>query len=329
MVASRNPKPILSVLLTSHNGADKLATTLPALIRALVKIDSYELIIIDNASSDNTAKVASEAADCVNPIVISEPRKGKSYALNRGLEAARGGLIIFVDDDIRPDENWLTAFCEAATKYPKNNLFAGQIRPDWQAPPPAWLQHLTDTGRSFGCTPIEHLEGPCDYTLAKGANLMLRRSPVLENMRFDEGPQNYGTHSNKGAHGGEDTKFAYDILGSDDNELIYIPSAVVFHAINKKEMRLSSVLTRYKKIGKSRAYRLHLIGKSGDISGLGKVLRRSIKALFYALTMNSKKAAQNGVMSARFLGEWLADRQIRKTKRSGELTSPMCLGLQK
>lgn len=283
-------------------------------MKALDNFDSYEFILVDNASTDNTTQIAAQIATAANPTIISEPRKGKSFGLNTGISVANGEFIIFIDDDIRPAAGWLEAFYDAASRYLDKDLFVGQIRPDWQSSPPQWLQHLTDRGRSYGCTPIDRPEGAYSYAQAKGANLMVRRSALREGVRFDEGLQNYGASPNQGGYGGEDTKFAYDVLNGRESDLIFIPAATVFHAVTKNEMRLGSVLRRYRNIGKSRAARLHLIGKAHDVTGPAKIVAKCLKAILYAIVLDTNKAAQSGAAAAQCFGEWIANRQIMKSK---------------
>lgn len=296
----------ISIILTSHNGASKLKRTLPAIFEAMKKIDAAELILVDNASTDGTAQSLAGHTYESDVRIITEPRKGKSFGLNRGLDAARGRLIVFADDDVRPVESWLKAYRDASARYPDHNVFAGQVRPDWPHASPGWLRYLTDIGSSYGCTPLDREEGPCDYMQAKGANFMIRRS-ALEGTRFDEGNCNYGA---PGSVGGEDTQFIYEILRGDQMSVVFVPDAMTFHAVKPHEMRLLEVLRRYRRIGCSRAARLHSLGKAHELPNFSKVIKRALKPIVCAATLNLNDAARHATRAAMCYGEWMGGKSL-------------------
>jgi glycosyltransferase involved in cell wall biosynthesis len=89
----------LSVIVPAHNGERVLADTLPALRRSTLDRAGWELLVVDDASTDGTAAVARAHADRIVPLA-GRPR-GPAYARNRGVESARGDVLVFVDADVR------------------------------------------------------------------------------------------------------------------------------------------------------------------------------------------------------------------------------------
>ena len=91
-------KPRLSVIVPAFRGANVLPLSLSALMRSELPRATWELIVVDDASPDETAIVAARYADTV----VRLPRKpsGPAYARNRGAEAARGEILVFVDADV-------------------------------------------------------------------------------------------------------------------------------------------------------------------------------------------------------------------------------------
>jgi GT2 family glycosyltransferase len=91
-------KPRLSVIVPAFRGANVLPLSLSALMRSELPRETWELIVVDDASPDETAIVAARYADTV----VRLPRKpsGPAYARNRGAEAARGEILVFVDADV-------------------------------------------------------------------------------------------------------------------------------------------------------------------------------------------------------------------------------------
>ncbi|HSJ07817.1 MAG TPA: glycosyltransferase [Longimicrobiales bacterium] len=97
------PGPDLSVVVPVHDGVAVLARSLPALAASDLPRQAWELIVVDDASTDDTARLAEAHADAV--IRLDGPPRGPAFARNRGAAAANGDVIVFVDADvcIRPD----------------------------------------------------------------------------------------------------------------------------------------------------------------------------------------------------------------------------------
>jgi GT2 family glycosyltransferase len=209
-----------------------------------------EFIAVDNASTDGTRGFLEGYRGALPLTVLSEPRQGKSYALNKALGAATGDLIVFVDDDVLPDDDWLLAYAQGAARHPQIDLFAGQVRHYWQKKPPRWLLRLAEEGRSYAGTPIDQPEGPVDANFFKGANLMVRR-PVVESVKFSEQPgMNFaGTAASAG---GEDTGFVREAL-SRGHQALYVPGACIRHIVRPSQVGIYPVFQRYLRIGRSMA----------------------------------------------------------------------------
>ncbi len=94
----KNSQPKLSVIVPAYQGAHVLPMSLSALLRSDLPRESWELIVVDDASTDDTAIVASRYADTVVRLPLKP--SGPAYARNRGAEAARGEVLVFVDADV-------------------------------------------------------------------------------------------------------------------------------------------------------------------------------------------------------------------------------------
>jgi len=93
----------LSIVVPSRNAVSTLPAALAAIRASKLSRDDYELIVVDDASSDASATVAARHADMV--IRLRGRPLGPAYARNRGAELARGDIVVFVDADVlvRPD----------------------------------------------------------------------------------------------------------------------------------------------------------------------------------------------------------------------------------
>src|ERR1044072_6930607 len=97
-----------SVIIATYNRAEELVKTLESL-KSLESTGPWEVIIVDNNSSDNTREVVLERIDSF-PVplrYIMEKEQGRSAALNAGIRAAQGEILAVTDDDVRVDPKWL------------------------------------------------------------------------------------------------------------------------------------------------------------------------------------------------------------------------------
>jgi glucosyl-dolichyl phosphate glucuronosyltransferase len=129
-----------SVLICTYNRANLLRETLDSLA-AMRSPRTWEVVIVDNNSTDGTRQVVAEMAPIfpVPLLYIFEGRQGKSHALNTGIEVCRGGIILFTDDDVRVPSNWIDAACDALGDDSAADYAGGPVRPIWGATPPRWL----------------------------------------------------------------------------------------------------------------------------------------------------------------------------------------------
>jgi GT2 family glycosyltransferase len=114
------PTPELSVIVPVRNGADSLPPLLRSLEAQTLPRERFEVIVVDNDSSDGTADVA--AAHGAH--VVSEPIANRSRARNRGAEAASTSLYAFTDADCVADARWLESLLACADRAP---LVAGEV----------------------------------------------------------------------------------------------------------------------------------------------------------------------------------------------------------
>ncbi len=104
--------PYVSVIVPAYNAAATLPLCLAALAAQDYPREEYEIIVVDDGSTDATAEKASAAG----VRVISQPNAGPAAARNRGAEAARGELLLFTDADCAPTPGWLRALTVALSE---------------------------------------------------------------------------------------------------------------------------------------------------------------------------------------------------------------------
>jgi len=103
-------RPLLSVIVPVKGGESVLAGTLPVLVASDLPRDRWELVVVDDGSTDATSIVAASFADVV--VRLAGNSHGPSYARNRGVEVSRGDVLVFLDADVRVHPDTLRLFAE-------------------------------------------------------------------------------------------------------------------------------------------------------------------------------------------------------------------------
>jgi glycosyltransferase involved in cell wall biosynthesis len=123
------PEPQVSVIIPARDAAPTLGRTLEAL-RAQEFAGEFEVIVVDDGSRDDTARIAAAHAPLVSLIQLKESG-GPGAARNRGARAARGPVLAFTDADCFPTPEWLAEGCEALADA---DLVQGRVEPDPSVP---------------------------------------------------------------------------------------------------------------------------------------------------------------------------------------------------
>lgn len=131
--------PKLSVVVCTYNRAGLLEGCLKSLAEQSADISGYEVIVVDNNSTDKTQEVANSfIKKYPNFRYVKEPEQGLSHARNRGVKEARGEIVAFIDDDAIAEKNWLSAIL-FAFEDPSISCIGGRIELLWLAERPDWL----------------------------------------------------------------------------------------------------------------------------------------------------------------------------------------------
>src|SRR5579864_5619321 len=128
-----------SVVIPTFNRADELRKTLASLAK-INRPGTWEVIVVDNNSSDTTRQIVTDAAADfpVELRYLFEPQAGRSAALNAGIKAAQGTIVATTDDDVRFEPDWLQE-AAAALEQEHCDFVGGKVLPIWGSPKPAWL----------------------------------------------------------------------------------------------------------------------------------------------------------------------------------------------
>lgn len=226
-----------SIVLATRDRRESLAATLSALdaLRTPPAF-TWEVIIADNGSTDGTADLVTGGARHRFPLRrITEPRRGKSRALNAAIRAAAGEVIAFLDDDVRPAPDWLERIFRPLAEHGADavtgtvRLAPGRLRPWMSATHRAWLAETTPGGDGVG------------------ANLAIRRQTLAVVPRFDPelGPGALGLR--------EDTLFLAQLRAA-RLRVVAAPEAVAEHHFDETRLDRAAWLRHAAAQGRSEAY---------------------------------------------------------------------------
>ena len=270
-------RPRITVVICTRNRATQLAVMLASLCELTVPAGLvWEICIVDNGSSDNTAEVVDRFADRLPVRCVREEEPGLSNARNRGVESAHGEYICWTDDDVELDREWLAAYSAMFDEHPEADIFGGRIIPMLQGNTPAWfakLQHrwpltVLMAKRDFGPDPV-----PLDLDAGVtpwGANYAVRTS---SQRRFRYDPQ-LGVSSNQ-KRLGEEAEVIFQMMRAGASGF-WTPGALVHHLIPEKRQTLSYVFEYFSAAGETVAY---LDATYGDSHHMSRTKDRSLSNL--------------------------------------------------
>ena len=118
------PPHLLSVIVPARQAAECVARTLDALDRSELPREQWELIVVDDASTDSTSVAAAGFADVLVRLPGGQPF-GPAYARNRGADFAHGDILVFIDADVRVRQNTLTGFLSTFRNEPDVSAVIG------------------------------------------------------------------------------------------------------------------------------------------------------------------------------------------------------------
>jgi len=129
----------VTVAICTLNRAESLRRTLASLAMRVGGDLAWELVVVNNNSTDHTDAVIAECRERLPLRREFEPLQGHSNARNRAIAAARGEYIVWTDDDVIVGAGWLAAYAEAFRHWPDAVVFGGRIKPRYEPPVVRWV----------------------------------------------------------------------------------------------------------------------------------------------------------------------------------------------
>ncbi len=224
----------LSLVIPTHNRAEQLLVALRSVVRQSADPASWECVVVNNASTDDTeerfAAFAAEHAG-INLRMVFEPEPGVSHARNRGLSEARADLLAWIDDDERIGEHFIAAYLDFFDAHPGASVAGGRIVAEYPAGRPRWMSKYAempvanpmDFGPAVRPFPLGRVPG--------GGNMAFRRSLAMRYGGFDVALGRVGRE----LIGGEENDFFERLLRGGET-IWYVPGAVMWHIIPPEKL---------------------------------------------------------------------------------------------
>jgi glycosyltransferase involved in cell wall biosynthesis len=218
----------LSVIIPTHNRAEILEKCLQHLHNSQFPKNKFEIIIIDDASTDNTQQVVEKAKE-TNPNInyFKQKKAGQGVARNFGVTQAKGNVCVLIGDDMFVHKRFLEEHFRIHKLNPNENYAClGLILWDPDIKISSFMKWLTQDnlflgrfgGHQFAYNKLENKKF-ADYNFFYTSNLSIK-TELLKKHSFDPWFDSYGW---------EDIELGYRLHKKEDLKIIYNPEAITYH----------------------------------------------------------------------------------------------------
>ena len=230
---------MISIIIPTYNNSRYLDIALKSVLKQSYNND-YEIIVVDNGSTDDTREVV-ESLSKNNKYkkvrYFYDEVPGQLTGRHRGFKESNGDILVFIDDDIIADKDWLKSIYEAF-KDPSVMLVGGKGLPKYEIEPPAWLEWFwyrkgsINRCGSLSLSDLGSETREIDTLVISGLNFSIRKAALIDLGGFhpDVIPKKYQHFQGDGETG----------LGRKATErgykAIYQPRALVYHQVPKSRM---------------------------------------------------------------------------------------------
>jgi glycosyltransferase involved in cell wall biosynthesis len=305
--------PQISAVICTYNRCHLLADTIESLIAQSLDPALYEIVIVDNASTDDTAAVVTECQQkfaAHNIRLIHEETPGLSHARNTGFHAARGRYVAYLDDDALAATQWLEAGIDSfeSTCDPCPVAVVGPVFPRYPDGKPHWFNDQFET-YDLGIASFRL----SDRQSFMGGNSMFEKSVLEELGGFD--PRLGMTGDRLWL--GEEVELLMRMrkrLGS-DCAVVYDPRVKILHAISRDKLKAGYVLKRRFLNGQCRFLMELQIGNSNRI-------RCALTSLAWIAWLSVRACVS--IVRHRHLCSWVTERGAPVMVHAGMLIANLC-----
>jgi glucosyl-dolichyl phosphate glucuronosyltransferase len=247
-------RPFVTIVMPTRNRARLLGAALWSFLHQEDAVDLYEVVVVDDGSTDDSAAVVARVADArpqVSVRFVRNRRHGVNAARNAGISVAAGQLLCFVDDDTEAWPGWLRAVVKGSEDHLDVEVFAGRLILRYEGLPPRIC------GREpLGGGELDLGDADVDTEFAKGANLVVRRRVFGLVGAFDERLPIYG----------DETEWV-DRYRRSGGRIVYLADAWLWHRRTAASLRVASLLAHSFRFGRGWAASSDAMGSRCSVAG--------------------------------------------------------------
>jgi glycosyltransferase involved in cell wall biosynthesis len=292
----------ISLVVCTHNRADLLPRCLRAAAEQTVPFDDYELLVVDNGSTDHTTHIVERFQNRYRKHHIRyfyHSAPGLSEARKRAAAEARSPILHYIDDDAVPQPDLLERIRDTFDRFPQAAVVGGRIQVTLPECLPDWFSAYFSGYYSQFNLPYAGIVRLSDVTeFPFGANISFRREALARQGFFRTSLGRMG----KDASGGEELDMTYRIHVS-GGQVFYNPLALVNHLITPDRIRWDFIVQSAVAAGRNWAYYNNEILRSGGtLKPDLKHWLATVKQMLQAGRQRSLPAYHEALSKNRFYG---------------------------
>jgi len=234
----------ISAIICTYNRERYLKIALNALTKQTLSVKNFEVIIVNNNSTDNTKEVCKEFAlnnKNINVKYFEETSQGLSFARNKGIKESACPIITFLDDDAYIDKDFLKLTVDAFVKNPDVVALGGKILLDYETKKPAWSNPFLNSLLGYFNLGDKENEFKGKH-YSRGSNMSFRKDIFDKTGVFDVRLGRKG-----GNLQGSEEKELFERFKKNKYRILYVPDAIVYHWV--PEQRTTKDFIRRQALG--------------------------------------------------------------------------------
>ncbi|CAD5954280.1 MULTISPECIES: glycosyltransferase [Planktothrix] len=268
---------LISAIICTHNREQYLGLAIDSLLQQ--DFSDFEIIVVDNASTDRTRQVVESRLPNPKLRYIYEPVTGLSVARNTGAKNSQSPIIAYLDDDAIATPQWLRVLYSAYENHPKLAIAGGKVTLIWPEKiiPPPWLSDNLAGNLGEYNLGDQWVEIKNPGLTPRGLNYSIRRSFLEKIGGFDVNLGRVG----KRLLSNEELQMT-ELALQQGWQVAYVPEALVAHHVAPERVNRAWFMERGWWQGISECYREQLAGRDGMVQ-LGRGGERIIRGLYKTL----------------------------------------------
>ena len=291
-------KPLVTIAICTYNRADYLQDTLNDLAKQTEDPRRFEILVINNNSTDSTESVCSAFASEIDQLrfrMVTEEKQGLSHARNRAYREAESSMILYIDDDVHLKPDFVEQTLRTIHETPQLKCGGGRIYVTFEDTNPDWIP--SELMPMFGLHDLGESKKPYPGSnFPRGGNMIIHKELFIKAGMFDPGLGRTGSHMT-----GSEEKAFFDRSRKKGYTPWYLPGITLWHRIGKT--RLQKIYLKEQSIGIGKSEYLRL--KSSKWKLTGKLFSELVKLagstlLAAGYLMKGKAKASRFILIFRF-----------------------------